>query len=76
MKNLSELAEESDPNCTICKGQGWVCENHPFVSWDGGEQTCCNELDGIGAGMPCTCSPLHHQNHKGLHRIHTEKKAK
>lgn len=36
--------------CRICKGQGWVCENHPGNAWMGGDQECCG-----GAGMPCSC---------------------
>ena len=23
-----------DPDCQICFGLGWVCENHPFQAWD------------------------------------------
>jgi len=40
-----------DPNCTICKGEGWVCENHDGTPWGGGDG-CCG-----GAGMPCACNP-------------------
>lgn len=40
-----------DPNCPKCKGEGWVCESHP----DAVAHKCpCG-----GAGMPCTCHPLH-----------------
>lgn len=41
-----------DPHCTICKGEGWVCENHDATPWDGGHG-CCG-----GAGMPCICNPM------------------
>ena len=41
-----------DANCKVCKGDGWVCENHPDVPWNGGTQQCCG-----GAGMPCECNP-------------------
>lgn len=35
--------------CTICKGEGWVCENHPDLPW---------QHDGCGgAGDPCCCNP-------------------
>jgi hypothetical protein len=37
-----------DPNCPICFGLGWVCENHPKRVWD--ERGC-----ECGAGMPCEC---------------------
>jgi hypothetical protein len=37
-------------DCEICGGEGWVCEDHPFVSWDEG-QGCCG-----GAGVPCPCN--------------------
>jgi hypothetical protein len=42
--------EMIDPNCKICLGLGWVCENHRNRIWDlmlGG----CE----CGAGMPCEC---------------------
>jgi hypothetical protein len=38
-----------DPNCPICLGLGWVCENHPNRAWDNKEGCQC------GAGMPCEC---------------------
>lgn len=45
-----------DLNCTICAGEGLVCENHPGIPWGGGDG-CCG-----GAGMPCTCNELHRDN--------------
>lgn len=36
--------------CANCDGEGWVCENHPEVPWNGGDG-CCG-----GAGMPCSCN--------------------
>lgn len=60
-KPLRHIADihNADPNCVICKGFGWVCENHADVVW-GTNKECCG-----GAGMPCTCNPLHseHQLH-------------
>lgn len=41
----------TDPNCKICEGDGWVCENHPDKAWKGGDG-CCG-----GAGMLCVCNP-------------------
>ena len=38
-----------NPECPICFGIGWVCENHPNRAWD--EQKGCQ----CGAGMPCQC---------------------
>lgn len=50
--------EEDVPRCKYCKGEGWVCENHPRTKWDDGG--CCG-----GAGMPCRCNkenpPWHFQ---------------
>lgn len=37
--------------CTICKGEGWVCEDHADKAWGEGDG-CCG-----GAGMPCVCHP-------------------
>lgn len=38
--------------CTICDGQGWVCENHPDKPWGDGLSCPCG-----GAGAPCVCHP-------------------
>ena len=45
--------------CELCKGTGWVCENHLGQPWefkdaDGVWQskTCCD-----GAGTNCVCNP-------------------
>ena len=40
-----------NPDCCICFGLGWVCENHPQRAWD--EELGCQ----CGAGMPCECQP-------------------
>jgi hypothetical protein len=42
----------TDKNCEICKGTGWVCENHTDTPWGEGEGEC-----DCGAGSPCTCNP-------------------
>jgi hypothetical protein len=39
--------------CPICRGEGWVCENHKDVKWDYGEADCCE-----GAGIPCECNQV------------------
>lgn len=38
--------------CNLCRGQGWVCENHLDVPWDDDDKTCCG-----GAGTNCVCNP-------------------
>lgn len=48
---------KADPNCAICKGQGWVCESHQMTPWNDG-LACCG-----GAGAPCICNPLN-KNHR------------
>src|SRR5579872_2603216 len=48
---VSEIHRCPNPECAICQGEGWVCENHPNVAWLGGDG-CCG-----GAGMPCGCNP-------------------
>ena len=42
----------TNPNCTICYGIGWVCENHPEKAWD--KEVGCT----CGAGMPCKCNAV------------------
>ena len=39
-----------NPNCPICRGIGWVCENHPEKPWDPELGCVC------GAGAPCKCN--------------------
>lgn len=50
-----------NPECPICFGLGWVCENHPKQVWD--ERGC-----ECGAGMPCEC-----QHATGLEEPDTSK---
>jgi hypothetical protein len=38
-----------NPDCPVCFGLGWVCENHPQRAWS--EDVGCQ----CGAGMPCEC---------------------
>jgi hypothetical protein len=53
----------SRSQCEICKGEGWVCENHREIAWGGGNATCCKnegkKFD-CGAGEPCKCNPMVH----------------
>lgn len=43
--------------CKRCDGQGWVCENHPDLPWDG-VSTAPNACGCGGAGAPCAdCNP-------------------
>jgi len=49
----------TDPNCPICGGEGWVCENHTDVAWDGGSG---HGADCNGAGQLCVCNPQPYVN--------------
>ncbi|NEV03192.1 hypothetical protein FNJ47_48495, partial [Bradyrhizobium sp. UFLA 03-164] len=40
-----------NPNCPICGGLGWVCENHPHLAWTKDPRGCQ-----CGAGMRCACN--------------------
>ena len=51
-----------DPDCPVCAGLGWVCENHPNKVWDRDRGCEC------GAGMPCEC-----QRANGLEQPDTSK---
>lgn len=43
-----------DPDCTTCKGAGWVCETHPDKVWSDEFEDGCD----CGPGMPCPkCCP-------------------
>ena len=37
----------SEAVCTVCKGELWLCEDHPRDPWP----HCAS------AGMPCVCNP-------------------
>ena len=39
-----------NPNCPICFGIGFVCENHPDRAWSAELGCQC------GAGDPCACN--------------------
>ena len=45
-----------DPDCKVCLGIGWVCENHPNRAWS--QELGCQ----CGAGMPCRCVPADGKN--------------
>ena len=53
-KLLLKMSDIDDavPDCEICNGEGWVCEDHPDIAWQEGDG-CCG-----AAGMPCNCNPL------------------
>jgi len=40
----------TNPNCPICFGIGFVCENHPDRAWSAELGCQC------GAGEPCACN--------------------
>lgn len=41
------VAFECVPGCSVCRGGGSVCEEHPDQPWEEGDG-CCG-----AAGMPC-----------------------
>ena len=52
-----------NPDCLVCFGLGWVCENHPERAWD--QEAGCQ----CGAGMPCECqhaSGMEEPNTRGV----------
>lgn len=54
-------------NCPICKGEGWVCENHRDQPWGDGD-SCCG-----GAGSPCEwCNPCDAQTPPRMPPGHVE----
>ena len=36
-------------DCVACKGERWICEQHPAREWP--------HDDCAGPGMPCACNP-------------------
>lgn len=56
MARLRTIEEVTRGNveCPICRGEGWVCENHPNKVWGAGYENGCE----CGAGMPCRCTPI------------------
>lgn len=45
------MTQHKETLCETCKGEGWVCENHPNEPWNDGSPSCCG-----GAGSPCKCN--------------------
>lgn len=57
LPSLPETVEgAADPDCPVCHGVGWVCENHPGRVW-GGISTDPKSCE-CGAGSPCRCTGL------------------
>lgn len=56
MLSLPDLvAAATSPNCEVCLGTSWVCEDHPMRPWDTGTPADC----GCGAaGRPCVCTGM------------------
>lgn len=56
---MIDIWNRGNPDCKVCQGVFWVCENHPEKAWgemidgkDSATACCC------GAGAPCQCNPL------------------
>lgn len=47
-----------DPDCPVCGGEGWVCEEHTDKGWGQGDG-CCG-----APGAPC---PKCRKDHADLH---------
>jgi len=59
-----------DPDCKVCLGIGWVCENHPKRAWS--KEFGCE----CGAGMPCECVRSDGLEKPGVsHVLHQEPSA-
>lgn len=43
-------AESEEPNCSKCKGSGWVCEGHRSKAFNQGDGCACG-----AAGVRCDC---------------------
>lgn len=56
LESLPDLiAAATKPNCEVCLGGGWVCEEHPARPWETGSVDDC----GCGApGQPCACTGM------------------
>ncbi len=48
---MSAKPQKPDPDCDLCKGDGWVCEEHD--AFPAHDCPLCN-----GAGIPCRCNPM------------------
>jgi len=56
VKTMEESLGRPNVECPKCHGEGWVCEDHPDLPWEGfiALPDCCS----CGAaGMPCRCRP-------------------
>lgn len=50
MNDYNEHGDDTD-DCKICKGERWVCENHPEKPWTDDDPDGCL----CGAGILCKC---------------------
>lgn len=48
------------PRCAACLDDGYVCEDHPGMPWEGLHGSVEGHAEHGGAGMPCPacCSPV------------------
>lgn len=55
---LPDVVENAaDPDCQICGGAAWVCEDHPDRVWDGVSNSTTACTCGA-AGAPCRCTGM------------------
>lgn len=55
------MAAQANPDCPVCGGCAWVCENHEDKAWP--EGCYC------GAGMPCAlCGWANEKQHEAADR--------
>jgi len=63
LPKINDPEKPPNPDCKICEGFGWVCENHPNLPFDHG--------DGCGgAGDPCICNHLYEHKSISFHCEH------
>jgi hypothetical protein len=58
-----------NPNCTICHGIGWVCENHPEKAWDKEIGYDCGAGMDLGSYKYCTLEQARDLAYKARRQI-------
>ena len=47
-KNGQSVQGKFEPRCALCRGSGWLCDEHPTAAWD--------HDDCDAAGIVCRCN--------------------